>query len=126
MFKVEDAAGNAASRTMVATPRPKLYQPARDARLRARAPPTFAWEAVPKASYYNFQLHRRVGGRWVGADPLAGEAVVRAPAALEGGRRDDVDRSGRGATAGTSGPRPGCARQRRYGKLEGSSAFSVG
>ena len=63
--RVEDAAGNAVTRTIAATPRPKLYQPARAARLRRAAPTTFAWEAVPKATYYNFQLHRRVGGRWV-------------------------------------------------------------
>ena len=126
VLKVEDAAGNAASRTMVATPRPKLYQPARDARLRARAPATFAWEAVPKASYYNFQLHRRVGGRWVKVlTRWPGKpwfALPRRWKAADG----TMSTLASGRYRWYVWPATGLRSQRRYGKLEGSSEFSVG
>ena len=126
VLRVEDAAGNAVAKTIVATPRPKLYQPVRDARLRRAAPATFAWEAVPKATYYNFQLHRRVGGRWV-------KVLTRWP----GKPWFALPRRWQGAHGATTTlkagryrwyvwPATGLRSQRRYGKLEGSSEFSVG
>ena len=104
----------------------QAYQPARDARLRRGAPATFAWEAVPKATYYNFQLHRRVGGRWV-------KVLTRWPAkpwfALPR-RWQGADGKSSTLAAGRYRwyvwPATGLRSQRRYGKLEGSSAFSVG
>ncbi len=126
VLQVEDAAGNAATKTMVATPRPALYQPARDARVRRGAPTTFAWEAVPKATYYNFQLHRRVGGRWVKVlTRWPGKPWFALPRRWEAadGRMSTL-------TAGRYRwyvwPATGLRSQRRYGKLEGSSEFSVG
>ena len=126
VLKVEDAAGNAVAKTIVAIPRPALYQPARDARLRRGAPTTFAWEAVPKATYYNFQLHRRVGGRWV-------KVLTRWPGkpwfALSR-RWQAADGTSSTLTPGRYRwyvwPATGLRSQRRYGKLEGSSEFSVG
>ena len=126
VLRVEDAAGNAVTKTMVATPRPKLYQPARDARLRRAAPTTFAWEAVPKATYYNFQLHRRVGGRWVKVlTRWPGKPWFALPRRWQGA-------DGKTATLAAGRyrwyvwPATGLRSQRRYGKLEGSSEFSVG
>jgi hypothetical protein len=126
VLKVEDVAGNAVTRTMAATPRPALYQPARDARIRRGAATTFAWEAVPKSTYYNFQLHRRVGGRWV-------KVLTSWPAkpwfALPR-RWQGADGTTTTLTAGRYRwyvwPATGLRSQRRYGKLEGSSEFSVG
>ena len=126
VLRVEDAAGNAVTKTIVATPRPALYKPARDARLRRGAPTTFAWEAVPKATYYNFQLHRRVGGRWVKVlTRWPGKPWFALPRRWEAadGRMSTL-------TAGRYRwyvwPATGLRSQRRYGKLEGSSEFSVG
>jgi len=126
VLRAEDAAGNAAAKTMVATPRPALYRPDKGTRLRASVPTTFAWEAVPKATYYNFQLHRRVGGRWV-------KVLTRWPGkpwfALPR-RWQAADGRMSTLTAGRYRwyvwPATGLRSQRRYGKLEGSSEFSVG
>ena len=100
--------------------------PEKGMRVRRGAPTTFAWEAVPKASYYNFQLHRRIGGRWV-------KVLTRWPGkpwfALPR-RWQAADGTASTLTAGRYRwyvwPATGLRSQRRYGKLEGSSEFSVG
>jgi hypothetical protein len=125
-LRVEDAAGNAVSKRLAATPRPKLFQPARDARLRRLAPTTFAWEAVPKATYYNFQLHRRVGGRWVKV--LTGwpaKPWFALPPSWQGAN-GTTERLTAGRYRWYVWPATGPRSQQRYGKLEGSSEFSVG
>jgi hypothetical protein len=119
---VADAAGNADRETVSALPRPPLYQPVRGARV--RAPATFAWEKVPKATYYNFQLYRRVGARWVKVmTTWPGRPWLRVQRQWNvGGFRDRL----------TPGRYrwyvfPGFQKriQRRYGKLLGSSEFVV-
>ena len=96
VLKVEDAAGNAATKTIVATPRPALYQPARDARVRRGAPDDVRVGGRPEGELLQLPApppRRRPLGQ--GAHPLAREAVVRAPAALASGGREDVDAHGR-------------------------------
>jgi hypothetical protein len=125
VLRVEDAAGNAVSKTLAATPRPKLYQPARGAKLRRAAPATFAWEAVPKATYYNFQLHRRVGGRWVKVlTRWPGKPWFALPRRWQGAN-GKTERLTAGRYRWYVWPATGLRSQRRYGKLEGSSEFSV-
>ena len=52
----EDAAGNATTRTVHATPDARLLSPAPNAHV--TAPPALSWTAVPGATYYNVQLYR--------------------------------------------------------------------
>jgi hypothetical protein len=120
---VSDAAGNADRATLAALPRPALYQPARGARIRGTA--TFAWEKSAKATYYNFQLHRLVRGRWV-------KVLTRWPGHpfFHLSRRwTAADGTTERLTAGKYRwyvwPGLGKRSARRYGKLEGSSDFVV-
>jgi hypothetical protein len=53
-----DAAGNSVVKSLSATPRPALYAPPLNARLRSRRSLLFAWVPVPRTSYYNVQLWR--------------------------------------------------------------------
>lgn len=119
---VADAAGNAERRRLVALPRPALYRPERGARL--RGPITFAWEKVPKATYYNFQLYRRVGARWVKVmTTWPGRPWLRVQRRWNvGGFRDRLTPARYRWYVF-----PGFQKriQRRYGKLLGSSEFVV-
>ena len=121
---VADAAGNADRTTLVALPRPALYQPERGARVGGDV--TFAWEKVPKATYYNFQLHRRVRGRWV-------KVLTRWPghpffhlARRWRSAAGTTDRLTAGRYRWYVWPGLGKRAANRYGKLEGSSEFVVG
>jgi hypothetical protein len=121
-LSVLDQAGNADQTSFTALPRPPLYQPQRGARV--RGPVTFAWEKAPKATYYNFQVHRLVRGRWV-------KVLTRWP----GKPWFVLPRQWSGETGSerlTAGKYrwyvwPGLGRRaaKRYGKLEGSSDFVV-
>jgi hypothetical protein len=51
-----DQAGNSATKTIRATARATLLNPAPGVRLRSPRSILFTWEAVPKTSYYNIQL----------------------------------------------------------------------
>ena len=65
LFKAEDQAGNAASRTIAVVPGPRLLSPA--ARARVSEPPVLRWTPVEDASYYNVQLFhegRKVLSTW--------------------------------------------------------------
>jgi hypothetical protein len=63
-----DAAGNAASQSASATPFSMLVAPPPNARINSRRakanPPTLNWTPRSRASYYNVQIFRRVGGKW--------------------------------------------------------------
>jgi len=122
VLTVVDVAGNAASATVAAVPRPKLYQPQRGARV--RGPVTFAWEKAPKATYYNFQVHRLVRGRWI-------KVLTRWPAKpwFVVPRKWTDERGNERLSAGKYRwyvwPGLGKRTAQRYGKLEGSSDFVV-
>jgi hypothetical protein len=53
----QDQAGNTTSRSIFATPGPRLLAPVTNAHV--VAPPVLQWTAVPGASYYNVQLYHR-------------------------------------------------------------------
>ena len=56
LVTLADAAGNSASRELVAVPGPRLVGPERQARI--SAPPLLRWTPVRRARYYNVQLFR--------------------------------------------------------------------
>jgi hypothetical protein len=54
-----DAAGNASTQTVSATPAARLIQPVANANVQASAPPMLTWTPVRGATYYNVQLYRQ-------------------------------------------------------------------
>jgi hypothetical protein len=82
-----DQAGNAAAKTVRATPRPPLFAPAAGARLRSPRSILFAWEAVPQAGYFNLQLWLD-GERILSAWPSRARFRLLAPWDDRGVRRD--------------------------------------
>jgi hypothetical protein len=63
-----DAAGNAASRGVTATPFSMLVAPLPNVRISGssarKSPPTLTWQPRTGATYYNVQLFRRIHNRW--------------------------------------------------------------
>jgi len=112
-----DAAGNDA-RVKIAGSLTSLYAPAAGARVRAGT--TLAWTAAPKATYYNLQLFRgktKVLSTW----PVA--AHFRLPRSWSfGGRHYKLQR---GSYTWYVWPGLGPRAKARYGKLLGSSTFTV-
>jgi hypothetical protein len=115
-----DRAGNSAAKTVRATLRPPLFAPASGARLRSPRSILFAWEAVPEASYYNFQLWLD-GEKVLSAWPSFARARVAAPWFFAG--RTRYLRAGR--YTWYVWPGRGSRSLGAYRPLLGSSAFVV-
>lgn len=113
-----DEAGNAATRVVSVFVRPALYRPAPGGRV--GRPPLLAWEADPRASYYNVQLHR--GGRKVLTLWPRKPSLRLAGSWTFAGRRE---RLAPGRYAWYVWPGYGSRAQNRYGRLLGSSSFVV-
>ncbi len=115
-----DAAGNSVVKRLSAMPRPALYAPPLNARLRSRHSLLFAWLPVPGTSYYNIQLWRggeKVFSTW----PSSARLRLSSPWAF-GGRLRAL-RAGRYTWYVWPGRGP---RSRGvYGSLLGSSTFVV-
>lgn len=112
-----DAAGNDA-RAKVAASLRQLFFPAPGARVRAGA--TLAWMASPSASYYNLQLFR--GGKKV-LSTWPATAHFRLPKAWTfAGHRYSLER---GKYTWYVWPGHGARSLAHYGKLIGSSSFTV-
>ena len=113
-----DRAGNRAARVVAALPRPPVYAPAPGSVV--RGPLRAAWEAAPRARFYNVQLYR--GGRKVLSTWVV-EPRLRVPSAwtYDGGRRTLAP----GRYRVFVWPAFGTRARPRYGPLLGSTAFAV-
>lgn len=103
-----DEAGNAASRTLSIVIRSALYRPANGQRVRGRA--LLAWDAAPRATYYNVQVYRgrtKVLTLWPGNESLR------------------LRRLAPGRYRWYVWPGYGARSRRNYGGLLGSSAFTI-
>ncbi len=113
-----DAAGNGASRTLVAIPRAGLWGPRRGARV--RRPPRLRWARVSRARYYNVQLFR--GSRKVLSAWPAGTSLRLHRAWRHAGSRR---RLAPGRYRWYVWPGLGRRSAHRYGRLLGRSSFVV-
>jgi hypothetical protein len=111
-----DAAGNAASRELVAVPGPRLLAPAK--RALVAAPPVLRWTPVRGARYYNVQLFRD-GRQVLSAWPKRPELRLRRRWRF-GGRHHRL-RGGRYTWYVWPGEGPRSAR--RYGERIGARSF---
>jgi hypothetical protein len=111
-----DAAGNAASRELVAVPGPRLLAPAK--RALVAAPPVLRWTPVRGARYYNVQLFRD-GRQVLSAWPKRPELRLRGRWRF-GGRGHRL-RGGRYTWYVWPGKGPRSAR--RYGERIGARSF---
>lgn len=112
-----DQAGNRATRTL-SVPFPALYLPAAGARV-AR-PPLLAWEADPKATYYNVQLYRG-GKKILTLWPARPSLRLTRTWTFAGARQ----RLGPGVYRWYVWPGYGPRARQAYGKAIGSSRFAV-
>jgi large repetitive protein len=112
-----DAAGNAATRQVVATPRAPLFAPLAGATV--SAPPLLAWIPVPKARYYNVQVwrNRKIFSAW----PTRTRLRLKRSWAYRGHRYRLTPGRYRWYVWPGRGPRSA----NRYGPLLGSSSFVV-
>lgn len=115
-----DEAGNSASRTVRATPRPPLVAPASGVELRSPESVLFVWKAVPQATYYNFQLWF-AGERIFSAWPNVARVRLTAPWVYDGVARYFLV----GRYTWYVWPGRGARSQGTYGPLLGSSTFLV-
>ncbi|HYX87980.1 MAG TPA: hypothetical protein VE753_01290, partial [Gaiellaceae bacterium] len=119
-LKALDAAGNSALRTVAGIPRPALYAPARDERVRAGASLLFAWLPVERATYYNLQLWRN--GRIVAASwPASPPYRLHSPWRFRG----RLYRLAAGRYTWYVWPGFGSRARAHYGRLLGKSTFVV-
>jgi hypothetical protein len=112
-----DAAGNDATRTVIATPRAPLFAPAAGATV--SGPPLLAWTSVPHTRYYNVQVwrNRKIFSAWPSATKLRLK-----PSWTYGGHRY---RLSPGRYHWYVWPGRGPRSANRYGSLLGSSTFIV-
>ena len=59
VITARDAAGNASTQAVPATPSARLLQPVANANVKSSAPPMLTWTPVRGATYYNVQLYRQ-------------------------------------------------------------------
>ena len=59
VITARDAAGNASTQTVLATPSARLLQPVANANVKSSTPPMLTWTPVRGATYYNVQLYRQ-------------------------------------------------------------------
>jgi hypothetical protein len=118
VLTLTDAAGNAASRELAATPDRALLAPAR--RAAVTAPPLLRWTPVRGARYYNVQLLR--GGRKIlSAWPRRAELQLKPSWRFRGKRY----RLKPGRYRWFVWPGFGRRAEKRFGALLGSSSFVV-
>jgi hypothetical protein len=115
-----DRAGNSASSTVRATPRPPLFAPASGGELRSPESILFVWKSVPQAAYYNFQLWF-AGERVFSAWPDVARARLNAPWVYDGVTRNLFV----GRYTWYVWPGRGARSQGTYLPLLGSSTFFV-
>jgi hypothetical protein len=111
-----DAAGNAASRELVAIPGPRLLAPAR--RALVAAPPVLRWTPVRGARYYNVQLFRN-GRQILSAWPKRPVLRLRERWRFRGRRHRLADARYKWYVWPGEGPRSA----RRYGERIGARSF---
>jgi hypothetical protein len=115
-----DQAGNSATRTVRATPRPPLFAPASGVELRSPQSILFMWNTVPQATYYNFQLWF-AGERVFSAWPNVARVRLTTPWVYGGVTRYLLV----GRYTWYVWPGRGERNQGTYGPLLGSSIFLV-
>ena len=59
VITARDAAGNASTQAVLATPSARLLQPVANANVKSSTPPMLTWTPVRGATYYNVQLYRQ-------------------------------------------------------------------
>jgi hypothetical protein len=115
---LSDPAGNAASRDLAATPRPRLLGP--DKRALVIAPPLLRWTPVRGARYYNVQLFRR-GRKILSAWPYRSQLQLRQTWRYRGRRFRLTDGLYHWYVWPGFGPRS----ERRYGERIGARTFVI-
>jgi hypothetical protein len=115
---LSDPAGNAASRDLAATPRPRLLAP--DKRALIIAPPLLRWTPVRGARYYNVQLFRR-GRKILSAWPYRSQLQLRQTWRYHGRRFRLTDGLYHWYVWPGFGPRS----ERRYGERIGARTFVI-
>jgi hypothetical protein len=118
VLTVSDAAGNAASRDLLATPDPHLLAP--DRRGLVIAPPLLRWTPVRGARYYNVQLFRR-GRKILSAWPHRSQLQLRKKWRYHGRRFRLTDGRYHWYVWPGFGPRS----ERRYGERIGARTFVI-
>jgi hypothetical protein len=118
VLTVSDAAGNAASRDLMATPDPHLLAP--DRRGLVIAPPLLRWTPVRGARYYNVQLFRR-GRKILSAWPHRPQLQLRKKWRYHGRRFRLTDGRYHWYVWPGFGPRS----ERRYGERIGARTFVI-
>jgi hypothetical protein len=113
-----DHAGNASPAARVAVSPSAMLRSPRDGASVAR-PPLLAWNAVPKASFYNVQLYRR-GVKVLSAWPTRTRLRLRRTWTYAGSRR-----LAKGVYRWYVWPAFGPRTQFRYGDFLGTGAFTV-
>jgi hypothetical protein len=112
-----DQAGNRASRTVAATPGPRLLWPPNGANF--AGPPRLSWTPVRGASYYNVQVYR--GGKVLSRWPARASFQLRTSWRFRG-RRHHLRP---GHYSWFVWPGYGPRRAARYGPMIGSGSFVV-
>jgi hypothetical protein len=117
VVRVFDQAENAASDTVVALPRPVLFQPAPGAKV--TSPPLLAWEPAANTRYYNVQVWRH--GKIFSAWPSTSRLRLKRSWTYQGRRYTLTP----GRYRWYVWPGRGRRSAKRYGSLLGGSSFVV-
>jgi hypothetical protein len=118
VLTLTDAAGNAASRELAATPDPALLEPAK--RATVAAPPLLRWTPVRDARYYNVQLLRN-GRKILSAWPRRAQLQLEASWRYRGRRYRLKPGEYRWYVWPGKGPR----KNDKYGKRIGARSFVI-